>query len=90
MFKMSESLGIWSIFKGCLLLCAGVCLLLSLTPFTHLDPDGSIDSLMTGGLILNSTAFAVVVPMLLFEGLFTPQVPSPRQFSSAVVPPPVF
>ncbi len=90
MFRTNKAFADTKIFRLCILLCIGVCLLFSLTPLTDFDSDGVLDSFTTDGLILNFAAFAIAAPIFLFCRILTARVTSPKLFSSLIVPPPIF
>ena len=89
MFKMNEPFTTAGIFKGCILLFIGLCLLFSLTPSTDFDFDGQFDSFVTDSLILDFVASIVVVPVFLFGRFLTAYLASPRLFASQIVLPPI-
>lgn len=89
MFRMSETPASLKLLKRCLLLFVGICLLFSLTPFTDFDFDGSLDSLLTDGLLFVPTQPATIIPTLFSTGLLTAYLIAPRIFSFLIIPPPI-
>ncbi len=87
MFRMSRLLFESRLVRWCILLSVGVCLLFSLTPLMDFDSDGSLDSLVTDGIIL-APALVILFPMFLATEPIAHFVPSPEYFSDLIVPPP--
>jgi hypothetical protein len=88
MFKMSKPLSTVYLFRGCMLFCAGVGLIFSLTPFIDFDLDGSLDSLVTDGIIL-TPVLVTLLSLFLTSKPMNSLSPSPQYFSCMIVPPPV-
>jgi hypothetical protein len=88
MFRMSRLLFEPRLFRDCILLLAGMCLLFSLTPFIDSDSDGSPDSLVADGIIL-APALVILFLTLLSNNPIPLSVPSPEYFSILIVPPPI-
>jgi|GEM_PF-4760543 len=89
MFRMSKTFASSEFFKRFILICVGICLLFALTPFTDFDFDGSLDSLLTDGLLLIPVQLATIVPTLILASFLTAYLITPRTFSFLIVPPPV-
>lgn len=70
-------------------MCGCVCLLFALTPSTDFDLDGSLDSLLTDGLLVVPTQPAALVPALFSTALLSAYLISPRLLSFLIVPPPI-
>ncbi len=88
MFRMNKSFPALHFLQGCILLCIGLSLLFSLTPFIDLDLDGALDSLVTDGLVLPVFLHAISILMLLFYQVLTLTISAPKFVASVIVPPP--
>lgn len=85
---MNERFASLVMLKKCLLLCFGVCLLFSLTPFTDIDSDGEFDSFATDSLILGPALSVVVLSAFCFGRFLSARLVTPKLFSFLIVPPP--
>lgn len=76
-----------------LLLLTLVCLILGLlammAPFSDIDGDGLLDSLMTEGFVLMPVLYAMTGLLFLLDGFISTDLPAPRPHSSFLFSPPI-
>jgi hypothetical protein len=71
------------------LACIVIGLLAALTPFSDIDNDGLLDSLLTEGFLLLPVLFALTGLLFLLTRLPITCFAKPRLFASLLVPPPI-
>ncbi len=71
------------------LICIIIGLLTTLTPFSDIDHDGSLDSLVTEGFLLLPMVSAVIGLFSLLIRLPTACLTTPQSFFTLLVPPPI-
>jgi hypothetical protein len=72
------------------LICLIIGLLAALTPFSDIDNDGLLDSLVTEGTILIPVLYVVTGLFFLLPRLTSTCLTAPRLFSYLLFPPPIF
>jgi hypothetical protein len=72
------------------LVCLVIGLLAALTPFSDVDHDGLLDSLITDGFVLVPALCFVTGLFLLLTRLPSACLAAPRLFSFLLLPPPIF
>jgi hypothetical protein len=73
-----------------ILVCLVIGLLAMLTPFSDIDNDGLLDSLVTEGSILMPVLCSVTGLFFLLIRLTSAYLAAPRLLSSLLIPPPIF
>ena len=73
-----------------ILACIVVGLLTSLLPFSDIDNDGALDSLVTEGFVLTPMLLAGIGMFLLRTELPSAHLVTPRHFSFLLFSPPIF
>ena len=71
------------------LVCLVIGLFAALVPFSDMDHDGLLDSLITDGFILVPALGSVTGLFLLLTGLPVACLAAPRFFSTLLLPPPI-
>lgn len=73
-----------------LLICLIIALFTMFTPFSDIDDDGLLDSLITEGFVLVPVICSVIVLDLLLTKLSLACLPALQFNSSLLLPPPIF
>ena len=78
-----------NIFTVFILVCIVIGLVLALLPFSDIDNDGLLDSLITEGNILMPVMYTIVPLLLLLNRFASTRLAMPWHFSVLLLPPPI-